>query len=37
LVNAADELMYESKRDGLVHLAVAQYTDRFSIDHRHVA
>jgi len=36
LVNAADELMYESKRDGLVHLAVAQYTDRFSIDHRHV-
>ncbi len=37
LVNAADELMYESKRDGLVHLAVAQYTDRFSIDHRHVS
>jgi diguanylate cyclase (GGDEF)-like protein len=36
LVNAADELMYESKRDGLVHLAVARYTDRFSIDHRHV-
>jgi len=36
LVNAADELMYESKRDGLVHLAVARYTGRFSIDHRHV-
>ena len=36
LVNAADELMYESKRDGRVHLAVARYTDRFSIDHRHV-
>lgn len=36
LVSAADELMYESKRDGLVHLAVARYTDRFSIDHRHV-
>ena len=36
LVNAADELMYESKRDGLVHLAVARYTDRFSIDQRHV-
>jgi hypothetical protein len=28
--------MYESKRDGRVHLAVARYTDRFSIDHRHV-
>jgi len=36
LVIAADELMYESKRDGLVHLAVAQYTDKFSVDHRHV-
>jgi diguanylate cyclase (GGDEF)-like protein len=36
LVNAADELMYESKRDGLVHLAVARYTDKFSVDHRHV-
>lgn len=36
LVNAADELMYESKRDGLVHLAVARYTDSISIDHRHV-
>jgi diguanylate cyclase (GGDEF)-like protein len=36
LVNAADELMYESKRDGRVHLAVARYTDRFSIAHRHV-
>lgn len=36
LVNAADELMYESKRDGLVHLAVAQYTNRLSIDQRHV-
>ena len=35
LVNAADELMYESKRDGLVHLAVARYTDRFFVDHRH--
>ncbi len=35
LVNAADELMYESKRDGLVHLAVAQYTDRFAVDQRH--
>jgi len=35
LVNAADELMYESKRDGLVHLAMARHTDRFSIDHRH--
>ena len=29
LVNAADELMYESKRDGLVHLAEARYTDSF--------
>jgi diguanylate cyclase (GGDEF)-like protein len=36
LVNAADELMYESKRDGLVHLAVARYTDKLSIDDRHV-
>ena len=27
LVNAADQLMYESKRDGLVHLAVARYSD----------
>ena len=36
LVSAADELMYGSKRDGLVHLAVAGYTDRFSIDHKHV-
>jgi len=37
LVKAADELMYESKRDGLVHLAMAQYTDRFSIGHRHAS
>ena len=35
LVNAADELMYESKHDGLVHLAVARYTDRFEVDQRH--
>jgi len=36
LVRAADELMYESKRDGLVHLAVARYTDNLVLDHRHV-
>jgi diguanylate cyclase (GGDEF)-like protein len=36
LVNAADELMYESKRDGQVHLALARYTDGLTIDHRHV-
>jgi diguanylate cyclase (GGDEF)-like protein len=35
LVSAADELMYQSKRDGLVHLALARYTDRLSLDHRH--
>ena len=34
LVNAADQLMYESKRDGLVHLAVARYTDKLSLEHR---
>lgn len=35
LVNAADEMMYESKRTSLVHLGVARYTDTLSIDHRH--
>ena len=37
LVTAADELMYESKHDGLVHLALAKYEDRLSIGHRYVA
>ncbi len=36
LVSAADQLMYESKRDGLVHLAVARYADRLSIERRYV-
>lgn len=35
LVNAADQLMYESKRDGMAHLALARYTDRLSLEHRH--
>ena len=36
LVSAADQLMYASKRDGLIHLAVARYLDRLSIEHRYV-
>ena len=36
LVSAADQLMYEAKRDGLVHLAVARHADGLSIEHRHV-
>ena len=36
LVSAADQLMYESKRDGLVHLAVARFAEGLSIEHRHV-
>lgn len=34
LVGAADQLMYESKRDGLVHLGVARHTDRLVIERR---
>ena len=36
LVSAADELMYEAKRDGLVHLALARYAGGLSIDRRYV-
>ena len=36
LVGAADQLMYESKRDGLVHLAVARYADGLSIERRYI-
>ncbi|HEX5070045.1 MAG TPA: GGDEF domain-containing protein [Vicinamibacterales bacterium] len=34
LVAAADQLMYESKRDGQVHLGEARYTDRLVVEHR---
>lgn len=36
LVSTADQLMYHSKRDGLVHLALARYADGLSIEHRYV-
>ena len=35
LVTTADQLMYESKRDGLVHLAVARWEDGISVENRH--
>jgi diguanylate cyclase (GGDEF)-like protein len=37
LVAEADQLMYESKNDGLVHLAVARYADALRIERRYVA
>ena len=32
LIAAADEQMYEGKRDGLVHIAMARFTDRLEVD-----
>jgi diguanylate cyclase (GGDEF)-like protein len=32
LVRAADEQMYASKRDGLIHIAAARFTDRLEVD-----
>ena len=35
LVTAADEQMYEAKRDGLVHIAAARYRDTLEINREH--
>jgi diguanylate cyclase (GGDEF)-like protein len=35
LIAAADEQMYESKRDGRIHIAPARFTDRLEIDRDH--
>jgi diguanylate cyclase (GGDEF)-like protein len=35
LIAAADEQMYESKRDGRIHIAPARFTDRLEIDREH--
>ena len=35
LIAAADEQMYESKRDGRIHIASARFTDRLEIDREH--
>ena len=35
LIAAADAQMYESKRDGHIHIARARFTDRLEIDHDH--
>jgi diguanylate cyclase (GGDEF)-like protein len=33
LLSAADALMYDAKRDGLIHVARARFTDRLEVEH----
>jgi diguanylate cyclase (GGDEF)-like protein len=35
LIAAADEQMYESKRDGRIHIALARFTDKLEVDRDH--